>query len=307
MGVFTGSFLSFFFFLGSPCVLVISTLSSRYVRAPLPYRLVNAGLFDYKKKKKKKNQHESVFKAYQPNSTLVDTQAAFLRQDPRVELKDRLLSAGLLRDTQSPVALSKEQKQTVRQEIEQQPVYISAREELGLLKGKLIAQYGTHGYLKKASDDERRLYRKHSSGIENIRRAAEKAKLNTLREEFFSNVCNLEIRKQLQDTDTAGGDGVPNPTTNSETLPIPFDSVLRGERVEMLLKLMQGDLQLEADQTGKCIYCEKRGFSDKYTLKRHVWGHLRKMGDPGCGKCKVKFLSLECLQLHLLEDHAIET
>ena len=30
-----------------------------------------------------------------------------------------------------PVALSKEQKQTVRQEIEQQPVYISAREELG--------------------------------------------------------------------------------------------------------------------------------------------------------------------------------
>ena len=35
-----------------PCVLVVSTLSSGYVRAPLPYRLVNAGLFDYKKKKK---------------------------------------------------------------------------------------------------------------------------------------------------------------------------------------------------------------------------------------------------------------
>ena len=40
----------------SPCVLVVSTLSSGYVRAPLPYRLVNAGLFDYKKKKKKKIQ-----------------------------------------------------------------------------------------------------------------------------------------------------------------------------------------------------------------------------------------------------------
>ena len=35
------------------CVRVISTLSFGYVRAPLPYRLVNAGLFDYKKKKKK--------------------------------------------------------------------------------------------------------------------------------------------------------------------------------------------------------------------------------------------------------------
>ena len=40
----------------SPCVLVVSTLSSGYVRAPLPYRLVNAGLFDYKKKKKKKKK-----------------------------------------------------------------------------------------------------------------------------------------------------------------------------------------------------------------------------------------------------------
>ena len=58
----------------------------------------------------------------------------------------------------------------------------------------------THGYLKKAS--EQRLYRKHSSRVENIRRAAEKAKLNTQREEFFRNVCNSEIRKQLQDADT---------------------------------------------------------------------------------------------------------
>ena len=39
-----------------PYVLVVSTLSSGYVRAPLPYRLVNAGLFDYKKKKKKKKE-----------------------------------------------------------------------------------------------------------------------------------------------------------------------------------------------------------------------------------------------------------
>ena len=45
------SFLSLFTFL---CVRVVSTLSSGYVRAPLPYRMVNAGLFDYKKKKKKK-------------------------------------------------------------------------------------------------------------------------------------------------------------------------------------------------------------------------------------------------------------
>ena len=41
-----------------PCVLVVSTLSSGYVRAPLPYRLVNAGLFDYKKKKKKKKRSD---------------------------------------------------------------------------------------------------------------------------------------------------------------------------------------------------------------------------------------------------------
>ena len=37
-----------------PCVLVVSTLSSGYVRAPLPYQFVNAGLSDYKKKEKKK-------------------------------------------------------------------------------------------------------------------------------------------------------------------------------------------------------------------------------------------------------------
>ena len=49
-GKFAASFLSLFVFL---CVRVVSTLSSGYVRAPLPYRLVNAGLFDYKKKKKK--------------------------------------------------------------------------------------------------------------------------------------------------------------------------------------------------------------------------------------------------------------
>ena len=47
------SFSSLFVFL---YVRVISTLSSGYVRAPLPYRLVNAGLFDYKKKKKKKKK-----------------------------------------------------------------------------------------------------------------------------------------------------------------------------------------------------------------------------------------------------------
>ena len=41
-----------------PCVLVVSTLSSGYVRAPLPYRLVNAGLFDNKKKKKKKKKNK---------------------------------------------------------------------------------------------------------------------------------------------------------------------------------------------------------------------------------------------------------
>ena len=49
-GEFAVSFLSLFVVL---YVCVISTLSSGYVRAPLPYRLVNAGLFDYKKKKKK--------------------------------------------------------------------------------------------------------------------------------------------------------------------------------------------------------------------------------------------------------------
>ena len=41
-----------------PCVHVVSTLSSGYVRAPLPYRLVNAGLSDYKKKKKKKSHFQ---------------------------------------------------------------------------------------------------------------------------------------------------------------------------------------------------------------------------------------------------------
>ena len=53
LGGFAASFLSLFVFL---CVNVVSTLSSGYVRAPLPYRLVNAGLFDYKKKKKKKKK-----------------------------------------------------------------------------------------------------------------------------------------------------------------------------------------------------------------------------------------------------------
>ena len=54
-GGFAPSFLSLFVFLG---VNVVSTLSSGYVRAPLPYRLVNAGLFDYKKKKIKKFQYK---------------------------------------------------------------------------------------------------------------------------------------------------------------------------------------------------------------------------------------------------------
>ena len=34
--------------------LVASSLSSGIIRAPLPYRLVNAGTSDYEKKKKKK-------------------------------------------------------------------------------------------------------------------------------------------------------------------------------------------------------------------------------------------------------------
>ena len=45
--------VTLWFFLIFPCVPVVSTLSSGYVRAPLPYRMVNAGLCDYKKKKKK--------------------------------------------------------------------------------------------------------------------------------------------------------------------------------------------------------------------------------------------------------------
>ena len=56
-GGFNSSFLSLFTFL---CVRVIRTLSSGYVRAPLPYRLVNAGSFDYKKKRKKKDFFNAV-------------------------------------------------------------------------------------------------------------------------------------------------------------------------------------------------------------------------------------------------------
>ena len=56
-GGFASSFLSLFVFL---YVRVISTLGSGYVRAPLPYRLVNAGLFDYKKKKKKKTVKKDI-------------------------------------------------------------------------------------------------------------------------------------------------------------------------------------------------------------------------------------------------------
>ena len=37
---------------------VVSTLSSRYVRAPPTYRMVNAGSCDYKKKKKKKRNKD---------------------------------------------------------------------------------------------------------------------------------------------------------------------------------------------------------------------------------------------------------
>ena len=63
LGGFAASFLSLFVFL---YVIVVSTLSSGYVRAPLPYRLVNAGLFDYKKKKKKKKTYVyAVGKQYQ--------------------------------------------------------------------------------------------------------------------------------------------------------------------------------------------------------------------------------------------------
>lgn len=67
-----------------------------------------------------------VFKSYQPSSTLVDTQGAFMRQDPRQGLKDKLLSSGLLRDPNAPALLSEANKR----EMEALPVFSAAKKSV---------------------------------------------------------------------------------------------------------------------------------------------------------------------------------
>ena len=263
------------------------------------------------------HQDDSVFKAYQPNSTLVDTQAAFLKQDPRLELKDRLLSAGLLRDPLAPIALTEEQKRAIHQELQQKPEYISTMTLRSELKRKLIALHGTHGFLQKSSDKEAKAYKTYGYRLENIRRKAERIELERIRKEWFDDACNIEVRKQLHgeallmDKILEQGD---NSTSDTNVLPaskllIFSDQVPRNQILDGLVQLIQGKLQLETNDTGalKCVCCEKTGFSDKYTLKRHLRAHFKKMEEPECRKCEMEFMSLEHLQVHLFDCHDIET
>lgn len=266
------------------------------------------------------HQDVSVFRAYQPTSTLVDTQAVFLKQDPRLELKDRLLSAGLLRDPLAPIALTDKQKSTVKEEIQKQSDYISAMTSQMEQKRNLVAQYGKRNFLQKASKQEIKDYKKSGSCLVNIRRKAEKIKLDSIRKEWFDSACNMEIRKQLLGSEELLIDinGIlekgDNSTWDTNVLParkllIFSDPVPRSQMLDSLIQLIEGKLQLETEDTSilKCVYCEKHGFSDKYTLKRHLRSHLTKMKEPECRKCEKKFMSLEHLQAHLFDWHGIET
>lgn len=106
------------------------------------------------------------------------------------------------------------------------------------------------------------------SQLGNIRRKAEKEKCHIIREEFFDAVCNSEIRQQLQDDkelmdiDEVGDKERQTKDTNPlpvRKLAIFSDLMFHGERVEILLKLIRGNLLLEADCSNilKCIYCIK--------------------------------------------------
>ncbi|RPB28677.1 hypothetical protein L211DRAFT_833662 [Terfezia boudieri ATCC MYA-4762] len=246
-----------------------------------------------------------VFKAYQPSTTLVDTQAAFMRQDMRVGLKDKLLSSGLLRDPNA----SASQLAANQKEIEALPMYNAAKKSVTEMAIMLKTKYGKN-YLRMASVEEKVDYKMRRSKLNNVRRKLEKETLDKIREYYFANACNEKIRQQQQHQD-----GRDQGEAKVE-LDILSASWQLGERVQLLLdivceKLGCGEMGtrvvtvVTVDETDKniddqwdCVYCDAKGLSMKYTLKKHVQNHLKKLEQPGCLKCNQVFEDRSCLQVH---------
>ncbi|KAF8457175.1 hypothetical protein BGX38DRAFT_1265925 [Terfezia claveryi] len=131
-------------------------------------------------------------KAYQPPTTLVDTQAAFMRQDSRQGLKDKLLPSGLLRDPNAPLLLSAVDKEI----IQALPEYSTAEKSVTEMRIMLKTKYGRK-YVENACGGERANYKRVKSNVTNVRRSLKKEKLDTMIKEYFANVCNDEIQWQF--------------------------------------------------------------------------------------------------------------
>ena len=256
---------------------------------------------------------QDVFKAYQLPTTLVDTQAAFMRQDAKLGLKDKLLSSGLLRDPDAPVSLSA----TEKKEIDMLPEYMAAKKSVAKMKSELKVKYGRK-YVQMASDGEKEKYKKVRLKWNNIRRKLEKETRDNIRQQYFANACNEEIRRQFQN-------GTDKAIESKQELDVLSAFQGLGKRVKLLLDMVCEKLgseklgcrnvaagKLETDTLGgeaklDCVYCDATDFSTKYTLKKHVVAHLGKLEQPWCMKCDKHYADKACLQVHLLDFHDITT
>lgn len=246
-----------------------------------------------------------------------------MRQDPRQGLKDKLLSSGLLRDPNAPSSLSAADKEI----IEALPEYSAAKKSVTEMRIILKTKYGRK-YVENACGGERANYKRVKSNVNNVRRKLEKERLDTMIKEYFTNVCNNETRRQFEEgTKKAVG---------KVELDILSGCRQLGERVGLLWDMVceklgsqklkvDSDDRVDSDSDDKvdrdqldsnnverdkliqwdCVYCDAVGFSTnlKYTLKKHVVGHLGKLEEPWCMKCNerilfvYRYICLTCITL----------
>ncbi|KAF8426898.1 hypothetical protein EV426DRAFT_707113 [Tirmania nivea] len=232
----------------------------------------------------------------------------------KIGLKDKLLSSGLLRDPNAPASLSAANQK----EIEALPIYSAAKKSITKMRIMLKTKYGKN-YVLIASAEEKGDYKMRRSKLNNVRRKLAKEILDKIREHYFANTCNEEIRwqQQHQDGEDQG--------EAKEELDILSASRQLGERVQLLLdivceKLGCGEMGtrvvtvVTVDETDKnmddqwdCVYCDAKGLSTKYTLKKHMQNYLRTLEEPWCMKCDKHYEDKACLQVHLLDFHGITT